>query len=125
MKYQSIIRFIIIGGSSTLIDFAIYMIISNYIDIAIAKAISMTIAAIFSFIFNRKWTFNNTGNTNIVQITKYILCQLVNIIVNSTTNSLFYSVSNNKLISFVIATGCAMIVNYMLQKMVVFKEVRK
>src|SRR5574344_1167334 len=113
MKYQSIIRFIIIGGSSTLIDFAIYMIISNYIDIAIAKAISMTIAAIFSFIFNRKWTFNNTGNTNIVQITKYILCQLVNIIVNSTTNSLFYSVSNNKLISFVIATGCAMIVKYM------------
>lgn len=125
LKSRSLIRFIVIGGGSTLIDFIIYMIISNYIDISVSKCISMIAASIFSFIFNKKWTFENTDNTDIIQISKYIFCQLINIAINTTVNSICYGISKSKLLAFVVATGCAMIVNYILQKLIVFKEVKK
>ena len=59
-------------------------------------------------------------------IIKYIGAQLLNIFVNTSINTIIYTLTNNKLVSFVIATATAMIVNYFSQKIIVFKkEVKK
>ena len=46
----------------------------------------------------------------------------INIFVNTTSNTLIFNLTNNKIISFLFATGIAMIVNYTIQKKIVFKE---
>lgn len=59
-------------------------------------------------------------------IIKYIGSQLLNIFVNTSINTIIYTLTNNKLVSFAIATATAMIVNYFSQKIIVFKkEVKK
>lgn len=56
---KSLYRFVLTGGSSTLIDFIIYYFMSNYIDISIAKCISMLCSSVYSYYLNKRWTFEN------------------------------------------------------------------
>ena len=124
---KKIVRFGIVGCFNTLLDFAVYMLLSNYMDISIAKMISMTIASIVAFILHKNWTFTNKDDVGAKMIALFILCQLINIAVNTATNAACYNVTSNKIISFVIATGVAMVVNFLIQNFVVFpkkKEVK-
>lgn len=124
-KYYKELRFLITGGSSTLLDFIIYMLLSTKVDITISKCISMSISSIYSFFINKNWTFSDSEKTTIVLALKYILCVLINIGVNTLVNALTFSITNNKIISFIIATGIAMIVNFVIQKELVFRGGKK
>ncbi len=121
-KYKSQVRFLVVGGSSTLLDFIIYMMLSTKLNITISKFISMTISSIYSFLINKNWTFNNKNKITFILTFKYILCVFINIFVNTTSNTLIFNLSKNKIVSFIFATGIAMIVNYTIQKKIVFKE---
>lgn len=122
IKKYKFIKFIIVGGSSTLLDFTIYMILNNFIEISIAKFISMTISCIYSFFINRCWTFESKEKINSKQLLKYVITQIINILVNVGTNQLIYTITTIKLLAYIVATGVAMIINYLLQKTIVFKE---
>ncbi len=121
-KYKKEFRFLIIGGISTTIDFIFYMLLSQKIDITLAKLISMILATTFSYIFNKNWTFSVKEKTHALLIVKYIGCQIINILCNTITNTIVYKLTNLKIISFILATCLAMIVNFLLQKTVVFKK---
>lgn len=121
-KYGSFFKFLLVGGSSTLIDFIIYLLLSMHLDITISKVLSMVVASFFSYMVNKKWTFVYDGKTNFNLIFKYIFSQLINISVNTFVNTFIYNWLGLKIIAFVIATGVAMIVNYLLQKFLVFKR---
>lgn len=121
-KYKSQARFLVVGGSSTLLDFIIYMLLSTKLNITISKFISMTVSSIYSFLINKNWTFNNKNKITFILTFKYILCVFINIFVNTTSNTLIFNLTNSKIISFLFATGIAMIVNYTIQKKIVFKE---
>ncbi len=117
---NNLLRFIISGSFTTGVDFILYMLLSIYIPIYISKSISIFIAMTLSFFINRFWSFNNT-NINIKRsISRFILCQLINLLVNTTVNYGLYILSHNKIISFVGATFLAMIINFILQKNYVF-----
>lgn len=119
---QSFYRFVLIGGSATILDFIIYMIISNYIDISISKVISTGLASVYSFILNKKWTFSDKRNFSLSILFKYIVTQIINILVNTIINTLVFRATALKILSFVIATSISMMVNYLLQKIFVFKK---
>lgn len=121
-RYQSFIKYLICGGISTGIDFLGYMILSNHINISIAKLISMCIASIISFILNKYWTFQDTQKVTRLQMLQYILTQLANVTVNVAANKIIYTLSDLKVLAFIIATGIAMIANYFMQKVIVFKR---
>lgn len=119
---KSFYRFVIIGGSATILDFIIYMVISNYLGIGISKMLSTALASIYSFILNKKWTFVDESKLSSSKVIKYILVQVVNILVNTGMNSIVFGFTGLKIVSFVIATSVSMMVNYLLQRLVVFKE---
>ena len=121
-KYKYFIKYLMCGGSSTGIDLLVYMILSCHINISTAKFISMCIASVFSFIVNKYWTFEDKQDVTRLQILQYILTQVVNISVNVGVNKLVYTLSDIKILAFIIATGFAMIVNYFMQKIIVFKK---
>lgn len=113
-------RFILIGGLVTFIDFFIYICFSVFLNIVISKIMSFIIACIISFFFNKKWTFQ-IKNEKKKYYFKYFLVQVINLLINVNINSYIYININNKIISFIIATGIATIVNFCLQKYYVFK----
>lgn len=119
---RNIIRFLVVGGTSTFIDFIIYMLLSIRFPVALSKMFSMCCASAFSFIVNKKWTFESQEQTHFFMIVKYILAQCINIGTNVSINQIVFGISKDKVISFILATGCAMCVNYLLQRLFVFQR---
>lgn len=117
----SFTRFIIIGGTATCIDFTIYMLLSQWISFSYAKAISMIISCVFSFFINKKWTFHDKEAINTIKISKYVISQGINIVINVSMNAFVLEISNIKILAFIIATATAMVANFLLQKNFVFK----
>ncbi len=117
----SLIKFLLVGGCSTGIDFIIYMVLSIKIQLTVAKGISMIISSIFSYIANKRFTFNNYAKTNMNYIIKYYMVFLANFITNLELNYLVFQFTGYKILAFISATLGGMAVNYLGQKLFVFK----
>lgn len=118
---KRLIRFVIVGGSATGIDAVLYMLLSMRWSINLSKTLSMLIACVYSFFLQKKWTFQAKGSV-VKQVVLYAGVQIVNIVVNVKTNEQVYILLENKVYAFIIATAFASLVNYILQKAVVFRE---
>ena len=118
---KQIIKFIAAGGSATALDYIIYVILTNYINIGIAKFISISCAIIFAYFINKLWTFKVVRTSNLDTVSKYIISQFINIIVNVSINYTMFKITNDKNISFIIATICAAVINFMLLKFYTFQ----
>lgn len=114
------LRFLIIGLTSTILDFFVYCFFSVFMNINISKLISMMISCSYSYILNRKWTFNYKRDV-FWSFFKYILSQLINIFSNVGMNCVAYLYLNEKIASFFIATIFSSSINYIMQKNFVFK----
>lgn len=116
-------RFLLVGCASTAIDFSIYMFLGFFLPVHISKLFSMCVSCLFSFVVNKMWTFLDNSKTDINQVVKYALVQCVNIATNVGSNSYLYSTLNApKVVAFAVATCVAMVVNFMLQKLIVFHK---
>lgn len=119
---KSILRFGVIGGIATILDWAVYWFLSESIDISVAKICSMVLASIFSYFFNKFWTFENLDKNHANYLWKYYITFFVNVAINTSINTAMLIWTEQKLLSLILATGCATIVNYVLQRLWVFGE---
>ena len=119
---NKIIRFVMVGGCSTLIDLVIYIMLSMKIDISISKGISMVCSSVFSYIVNKNFTFSNKEKTNITYLIKFYIVFAINFATNLGVNRLIYTFTASKIIAFILATICGMTVNYMGQRLIVFAK---
>lgn len=60
-------RFLVVGGTNTIIDFGLMNILSKIFGLPLiaANTISMTVALIFSFFANKKYTFKSSDKTRV------------------------------------------------------------
>ena len=119
---NSILKFIVVGGCSTIIDFCIYMILSIRVPITVSKGISMICASIFSYVVNKRFTFENTDKTDIHYLIRFYIVFAANFVTNLEVNYLIFTWTGKKLIAFVLATICGMTVNYLGQRFFVFNR---
>lgn len=121
-EIKKICKFLLIGGSSTLIDFLIYFILSKNINVNLSKFISMVFSCTYSFLINKSWTFQVKGKIRFEYIIKYILTQSVNIVMNVATNRVILNITGEKLLAYVLATCVGMVCNFTLQRFFVFAK---
>ena len=119
----SIIKFGIIGISNTLINWIIFFLLNlvevNYI---LANIIAYSLATINSYIWKSKWVFKY-NNEKLVSSLKFIIVNLVGLILNTIILFILVDMFNiNKIISLVMATGVVMIINYISNRLWVFKQ---
>ena len=119
---KQLLRFIVVGGLSTIIDYGIYMLLSQYFLIELSKGISMMAASVFSYGVNKRFTFKNYEHTTSKYIVRFYVVFLANLIINMTVNTVVYRVTHLKTLAFIFATCAGMTVNYMGQKFFVFRK---
>ena len=117
---SSILKFILGGCCSTAIDFAVYILLSVKLSIIKSKGISLIIASIFSYVVNKRFTFQNKEKTNIGYLIRFYIVFFANFAINIGVNYFVYEYTGHKLVGFLIATICGMLVNYLGQKFFVF-----
>ncbi len=127
---QTLGRFIVVGGANTAIDFGVLFLLKMLgVPVLGANIISTTVAFIFSFFANKKYTFKTT-DTDIkremslfVAVTLSGLWILQSIVIHITT-PLFGTILNDENLSLfaakLLATAVSMTWNYILYSKLVF-----
>ena len=56
-------KYIVVGGTSAIIDFSLYVLFTDVFNIyyILAATFSFIVAALYNFTLNRKWTFKSNG----------------------------------------------------------------
>lgn len=87
-----VLKFGIIGVLNTLLDFVLFFLFFNLIGINknLAQVMSTTIAMIHSYLWNRYWTFQQTGGVRLSEMWKFVIVNLISMGVNILCLNLFY-----------------------------------
>ena len=131
-KHGDKLRFAVVGGANTALDFILLFLFVNLgVDKILANYFSTGASLIFSFFANKSFTFKNkTGNAKkqfaaflIVTITGLWILQPI--IIWIVTSALEVHISNDSILLFIaklIATVGSLIWNYLLYSRLVFKK---
>lgn len=131
-KHAEKIRFAIVGGVNTILDFGLLFLFTFLgVDKIIANYFSTGIALIFSFFANKSFTFKHKGGNAKKQFILFLVITLTGLwilqplIIWISTTSLEAYLTNEALNLFVaklIATIASLIWNYLLYSRLVFKK---
>jgi putative flippase GtrA len=64
VKYRELAKFLVVGGTAYIVDVGLFSLLSHTVlenKVITAKAISILIATIVSYILNREWSFSRRG----------------------------------------------------------------
>ena len=117
-------RFLLVGGSTVLIDFVVYRALLFLIPFSFAKTISFLCGAVYAYQFNRLWTFK-AGRSTLPQALKFGFVYGtnlgVNVGVNATMLALLPLVNPWRLdLAFLLATGTSAALNFIGMKWLAF-----
>ena len=127
-KHGDILRYLIIGGLTTLIDIVLFALLNGTLGLhyQLAKVICWVVAVAFAFVGN-KWVVFRTKTTEkkelLREIGSFVSMRLVTLLFNVVflylTIGLFGWDEN---LSNILANVFVIILNYVLSKLVVFKK---
>lgn len=116
-----IFKFIIVGGTATVIDFVVLFILKEFIGLneIVANTISFTVSVIYNYIASVKWVFDVDQDKNkSKQFITFIIFSIIGLLINNLILwicidklSIYY------LIGKAIATGIVMVFNFITRKM--------
>lgn len=132
---KEIARFIVSGICAVTTDMLFYYLLSNFLEISLAKGISFLIGTITAYLMNKYYTFEQKDKSakEVIQfVSLYLVSLLVNIGINKISLILLPlplqylpSLTNYqtvKLLAFLLATGASTVLNFLGQKFWVFNH---
>ena len=126
---NSLFRFVIVGISNTLISYFIfialyYLLSAISIRTIISQVVGYGVGIIWSFTWNKKWTFKSSGKTT-NEFIKFILLQISLLIISTILISLlidYYNLSVS--LSWISIMILIVIINFIITKYYIFYEKR-
>ena len=115
-----VIRFIIVGGIATIIDFVFLYIFKELfnINIILANTLSFIISVTYNYIASVTWVFDvNKDKNKKIQFILFVLLSIIGLIINNTILFILTDKLNiYYLISKIIATIFVMTFNFITRK---------
>ena len=125
-------RFAIVGVANTLLDFGVLFTLTSLgVNKLVANVISTTIAFIFSFFANKKFTFKSTSKSLVREMILFVIVTLFGLWGLQTgviwaTTPLLTSVTGSESLGLLgaklVATAVSMVWNYLLYSKLVFRS---
>lgn len=125
-NFKQFIKFCIVGGTSAIINFTIFLFLTHVFDIwyVYSSIPAFLISAIFNFISNKFWTFRNIlrGSELINQIGRFIFVMVTGTVINTSIIFVLTETINfDYRLSWVGATGAVTFWNYFFNRFWTFK----
>lgn len=120
-----IVRFVLTGGLSAVVDFTLYgLLFAAGLGKVPAKALGFIAGTTTAYLINRRWTFNAPPSR--ARFAAVVALYAVTFAVQVGLNTLLYDnllpgEAVYFLLAFVIAQGAATVINFVVQRAVIFK----
>ncbi len=129
-KYEEIIRYLIIGGLSTVVSLVSYFLLVHTIfdphkalQLQCANVLSWFITVTFAYFTNRRFVFKSQNKSSWNEVMKFGLSRIATLIVDMLIMFIFVSVLKfNDTIIKLVGQVIVIVLNYILSKFIVFKK---
>jgi len=122
----SLFRHQIAGAIAFLVDFVIFVILTDLVDIwyVPATALAALVGAVLNFTLSTKWSFPGSKNSLKSQMLRYIIVSAGSIVLNTILVYLFTELVglNEKISKLITAALVGSIYNFLLMRNYVFKK---
>jgi putative flippase GtrA len=117
-------RFVVTGGLSAIVDFGLYVVLLAVgLHVNVAKTISFVAGTATAYLINRRWTFQAPPSKVrfIAVCVLYGLTYAVQVGINYVFYMQFEDQPWRVPVAFVIAQGTATVINFVVQRTVIFR----
>ncbi|WP_163895349.1 GtrA family protein [Mycolicibacterium hippocampi] len=117
-------RFVATGGLAAIVDFTLYVaLLAAGLHVNVAKTLSFIAGTTTAYLINRRWTFQAPPST--ARFIAVVVLYAVTYAVQVGINYIFYMELDDKPwrvpVAFVIAQGTATVINFIVQRTVIFR----
>ena len=120
----NIIKFSLVGVSNTLLNFVIFILLNNIgINYILASIIAYSISIINSYFWNSRLFFKYDNKNKKSILIKFIILNLIGLSINAVLMATLVGVlAIKKIVAMFIVSLLVMCINYILNKIWVFKK---
>ena len=117
-------RFLVTGGLSAVVDFGLYVLLLELgLHVNVAKTLSFIAGTTTAYLINRRWTFQAPPSTSrfVAVCALYAVTYAVQVGINYVLYTAWDEKPWRVPVAFVIAQGTATVINFVVQRAVIFK----
>lgn len=127
---NQLVKFVLVGGVSAIVDFGSTAIFTFWLGMGDvpAKTLGFILGTLTAYFINRRWTFQAEASTKrfVITMLTYVLTFAVQVGLYKISIPWLEGFELNdfwvRALSFVIAQGTATIINFLIQKFLIFRK---